>query len=167
MRTRRANPGRVRGATRETSVRGFTLIEILLVIALVGASLAMASPILADLVQREDLGAETLLVVDALQEAQSAAMTGKGSGRFGVHFETGSVTRFEGASYSPGAPDNFVRDLSDLVSVTDVTVTGSGNDVLFENHRGTPSQTGTVTLTDVGGATRTITIGAAGLIEAD
>lgn len=157
---RRAVGGRGRSS-------GFTVIELLIVIALVAGTAVLASPFLSDALQKEDLGAAAEGAVDALRLAQSVAMTGKGTGHAGVHFESGMYSYFEGASYVPGDPSNEPHGLSGLVTISAIALNGGGSDVTFGDRRGTPDQTGTVTFTDAGGASVAVTIGEAGVIRAD
>lgn len=111
---------------------------------------------------------------DALREAQSSVMAGKNNARFGVHFEGTKLVFFQGAVYSAVDPNNVVHAFSGFVTVSAVTLApggacalpvGTGNcDVHFSNHRGTPTESGTVSFTD-GGNVKTVTIGAGGMID--
>jgi hypothetical protein len=113
--------------------------------------------------------------VDALREAQSSVMSGKNNAKFGVHFEGGRYTFFQGATYSSSDPENVAHILDANVTVTAVTLSpggsctlpaGTGNcDVHFINHFGTPTETGTIVFTGDDGTTKTVTVGAAGMID--
>ena len=146
--------------------RGFSLIETIMAVAMLGILLAIATPTLGSLVTRNDVRISADTAVDALREAQSAAMARKDSGQYGVHFETGQFVFFEGTSYSVGDPDNVVHELDPQVEITGITLTGGGSEAFFVNHKGTTAQDGTIVFTSETG-TRTITVNAAGLIDVD
>jgi hypothetical protein len=140
---------------------------MLIVVALMASTFVLAAPVLDTLVQTQDLSSESDLVVDALREAQSSAMTGYDGGVYGVHFMSGDYTLFRGATYNISDPDNIVHEFPGFVGIIDVTLEGGGNDVIYRNHRGTTQQPGSVTLVDAGGNTVTVSIGESGLIQKD
>jgi len=153
---------RTRG-TRDA--RGFTVIEIITVFAIMGFIALIALPFLSTSIATNDLQIATQETVDALREAQSSAMSGKGGGHFGVHIESAQFVYFEGSTYVPGAATNVVHALSGNVSITGVTLSGGGDDVRFSNHKGEPTETGSITLTDITGDARTVVVNAVGMID--
>jgi Tfp pilus assembly protein FimT len=157
--SRRAWPGGSGGSA------GVTLLEMLLVIALMAAVSVLAAPLVSGSVREGDLDAAAALAVDALGEAQTSAMSGKSPRIFGVHFETTKFVFFRGASYNPADPDNDIRDLGQQVSVSSVSISGGGSDIHFSDYRGIPAETGSVVFSGVDGGTRTVAVNAAGLID--
>ncbi len=147
------------------SDNGFTLFEVLLVIAMVAFVTVMAAPFLSGSLSRGDLSAATDRAADALKEARASAMSGRATGEYGVHFETGGFTLFQGQAYSAVDPGNVVYDLSGLVSVSVITVEGGGNDILFTDPSGSPTDVGTVQLSDSTGETAIISVNRAGMID--
>lgn len=147
--------------------RGFTVIEVILVIAIMGFLVVLAAPFLSDTLSRNDLAIASDGAIDALREAQSSSMSGRNTGLFGVHFETAQFVFFEGATYNPSDPNNVTHALGGNVTITTITISGGGSDVHFASHKGEPTETGSVTFTDVGGNVKTVTLNAAGLVEAD
>jgi len=145
--------------------RGFSLLEVLLVIALTAAMAALSAPFLASSFSKNELAAASDQVVDALAEARSAAMHGRSGGKYGVHFETDRFVYFEGETYSAIDPDNTEHLLSGLVSVTDISISGGGSDIHFRSASGSSVETGSVQLTDSAGLTRTVSVNEAGLID--
>lgn len=152
-------------AVYASTCAGFTMVEMLIVIALMGAALTLAAPVLDTLVQNRDLDGQTGLVADSLRQAQTAAMTGLGDGAYGVHFASDGFTYFTGTSYNAADPDNVVHGFSGFVSIIDVTLTDSGTDVVYRDHHGVPEESGSITLTEPGGRTTLVVVGEAGLIE--
>lgn len=147
--------------------KGFTIIEVILVIAIMGSLAMLAAPFLSDTLSRNDLAIASDGAVDALREARSSSMSGRGTGLFGVHFETTKFVFFEGATYGASDPDNVTHALGGNVTITAIAISGGGSDVHFAGHKGEPTETGSITFTDVGGNVRTVTVNAAGLVETD
>lgn len=159
------------------SARGFTVVELLIVVAMAGLLSYLAAPFLSTSLSANDAKQSSVSAADALREAQASAMSGHRDSRYGVHFEGTKFVLFRGATYAPADVDNSVHDLTGLVSVSAVSLSpggscdlpaGTGNcDVHFENRRGTPSASGTVTFTGAGGETRVVTVNAVGMIDAE
>ncbi|MBN1585324.1 hypothetical protein JW899_03075 [Candidatus Uhrbacteria bacterium] len=141
---------------------GLTTIEVLLAITLFAAVAAMTAPFAGRTVGGGQVSATAERVTDALRQAQFGAMNGRNPGRFGVRFEPDRFTYFSGPSYSPADPENVVTVLDGGVSISHSL---SGNDeVVFGNHLGRPSASGTVTVTADSGQSQTVTVGSDGLI---
>lgn len=161
--------------THPKNTRGYTMLEEIIVVAIMGMVGVMAAPYLFSAVGSNDLATTAQGAVDALREAQSSAMSRKNTGKFGVHFEAAKFVFFEGAAYSAGDANNVVHALSGQVAVSAVALspggsctvaTGSGNcDVHFANHRGAPTESGSITILNIDGPAKTVTVNAAGMIE--
>jgi prepilin-type N-terminal cleavage/methylation domain-containing protein len=158
--------------------RGFTVIELLIVIAAVGIMAATITPMLGSSVPAGDLDASAQLATDALRRAQAAVMSGRqnnvgAASRWGVHFEGGQVVVFSGATYGPAGVDNQAVVFNQEVRVTSVSLGGSCSlpagtgdcDVHFAKVNGEPTESGAVTLTSSAGGTKTVTVNAAGLTD--
>jgi prepilin-type N-terminal cleavage/methylation domain-containing protein len=155
--------------------RGYTFIEVVLVVAIMGLMALVSSPFLSTTLTSSALTTNADLVSDTLRQAQSSAMSRKNTGKFGLHFEATKFVLFEGATYNASDVNNDVHTLTGEVGFSAVALTpggsctvasGSGNcDVHFVNHRGVPTESGTITLLNVDGASKTITINAVGMID--
>ena len=141
---------------------GLTLVEVLIVIMLFAATAAMTAPFAGRSLSGHQASATAELVTDALRQAQTESMSHKNAGIFGVHFESDNFVYFAGAIYNPADPDNIVHDMYDDIGLSHSF--GGADDVIFDNHRGLPSVSGTVTVTADGGQTQVVTIGPAGAI---
>jgi type II secretory pathway pseudopilin PulG len=156
---------------------GFTFMETLIAVAMLSALSLLVAPLMQDSLMHADAGRYADEGVDALREAQAATMSGKNNARYGVHFEGTKFVFFQGATYSGADPNNVEHALTGNVTITAVSLSpggactlpaGTGNcDVHFASRKGTPTETGSVTFTGAGGQVETVTVNAAGLIDAN
>lgn len=145
--------------------RGFTLPEVLVVVAVIGilASLALSS--LTDYLQHQEFKVTTETVKDYFLKARSQSQNGYKENEYGVHVATGIATLYVGPAYVVANPENEVYTLAGGVSASTAFSDG-GSQILFDRLTGIPSATGTVLLTQSAtGLTATITINGTGLIE--
>lgn len=155
--------------------RGFTSIEVLIVLAILGIAAGLILPVADTSLQRDDLEVAAVSMVDAIRSAQSSSMGGRDNVSWGVHFSAGSFVVFSGGTYSDGAETNEPHDLGGRVRISDVSllpgvpcnlVSGTGNcDLHFADPGGRPSESGTITLTNQADETRTVTINSEGMTE--
>lgn len=149
-------------------------MEVMVVVAMAAVLGLLASPILSTDAARTDARDFSLEASDAVREAQASVMAGKDNAKFGVHFEGTKFVFFEGATYSSSDANNVVHSIGKRVTVTAVALSGgsctlpagSGNcDLHFTDHKGTPTETGSVTFTGDDGTVRTLTVNAAGMVD--
>ncbi|MFA6909332.1 MAG: type II secretion system protein [Patescibacteria group bacterium] len=140
-----------RQSARHQPVHGFTVIEILLVIALFGLLSALAVPFYSSFQTQQRLEGKRAEIVSLIRTAQVSSMAGADSDSHGFHVEPTSVTFFTGSAYTPGHPDAFTVDLGPQMTVS----TSFGDTALFQAPTGTPDRFGTLTL---GLSTRSYTI---------
>lgn len=139
--------------------RGFTLLEILLVVALISAMVGITSPVLVRLQRSNDLQVAQQALVQAHRRSQQLARASKNDQTWGVEAQTGSITTFMGTSYA-------LRDPSydEVFSISpSITISGVGETVYSKTFV-TPSVTGSTTLTG-DGVSRITTINAEGTVE--
>jgi len=148
------------GGSRYTipmSSRGFTLVEMLIVLALLGAIAAVGIPVYYTIQGRNDADVAVQSIALSLRRAQLLSEGSSGDSVWGVHMATGTVTVFRGASYASRATSfDEVNDLSPAITASGV------NDVTYSKVYGLPSATGTMLLTSKADGTRTITINTKG-----
>lgn len=145
--------------------RGFTLIEILIAL---GIGLVLTTVVLSVFMNfrsYQALDKDVGLIVEVIRQAKSLTLNSKNSSQYGVHFESGSITIFTGASYSSTSPTNLVHTFNSGVSAT-TTLTGSVRDIVFKRLSGETDNNGTIVLSSqFSTTTKTITVYKTGLVE--
>jgi len=141
---------------------GFTLLELLLSIAIIAIITGMSLPLYAGFQSRNDLDVDTQGVVGMLRRAELYARTMNGDGPWGVKVQSGSAVLFKGSTY---ASRDTTVDETDTIP-TEITFSGTLSEVVFSKFTATPSATGTVILTHTANnETRTITLNAKGMVD--
>lgn len=128
---------------------GFTLVELLVTIGIVGIVSAFSVPAYGAMRQSVALTAATRQLVSTLREAQNKSITSQDNAQFGV--------RFTGATYTlyRVAPAQDIRTVTADVPII------SSNPVIFTRLSGQATQT---TITLGSSHVKTITISAQGLV---
>lgn len=139
---------------------GFTLIEMILSVTIIGIMTAIIVPIYYSFQVRNDLDIAATTTAQSLRRATLLSQAVDGDTSWGVKIQTGNITLFKGISY-------VVRDITyDEVSNLPTSITPSGlSEIVFTKFLGLPVSTGTVTLTSNANETRTITINAKGMVS--
>ncbi|HSX18140.1 MAG TPA: type II secretion system protein [Candidatus Saccharimonadales bacterium] len=141
---------------------GFTLIELMLSIAIVSLLAGLSLPVYASFNNRNDLDLATQNVASTLRRAETYSRGAKADNSWGVERQSGKVTLFKGTSFV-GRDTTF-----DESTTIPPSVALSGlNEVLFSKLSGLPTTTGNIilTLTTGGSETRTVNINAKGVIN--
>ncbi len=139
---------------------GFTLVEMLLCVAIITLLVGVSLPISQSFVQGDDLNVATQSVVETVRRAQTYARTLDGDTNWSVEFQSGTVTLFKGTNFA-GRDTNYDEAYSLPGSVT---ASGLG-EVQFTKFTGIPNTTGTVTLTSTTTSTKTVTVNAKGVVS--
>ena len=151
---------------RQSTPKGFTLIEIVIVLGIASILMAVGFSAFTSYRKSESLSKDTDLVVSVLQQARSQTLTGKNATAYGVHFESGAVTLFTGSAYTAGASSNQRYPLSSDITLT-TNIEGGGSNVIFERITGETDHYGTsaIRLTSTTLASTTIRVYQTGIIE--
>ena len=138
---------------------GFTLVELLLSVALITVLLGISMPVYRTLYVDNDLEIIASITTDTLRRAQVLSYANEGNSSWGVHVSSDSIILFKGSSYA-------ARDASfDEISTLSAGTTPSGiTDIVFTRLSGLPQTTGSITLTTNSGA-KTISINAKGMVD--
>jgi len=150
-------------------MRGFTLIEILIVIGISAILVSLSGSVYISLSQRSDVDREAQELESVLSLARSKTLASHNEQSFGVHINsaTNEYFLFEGASYNPIAPGNKRFDIASGVSISSLNLNGGGSDIVFDRLTGESSDFGSVILQDLSDTSRlrAICIDASGIAE--
>jgi prepilin-type N-terminal cleavage/methylation domain-containing protein len=141
-------------------MEGFTLLEVLLCVAIIGLLTGLSVPVYETFVRRNDLDLTTQGIVMMLERAETYARAVNGDAAWSVEVQSSQVTLFQGTTF---ASRNTAYD--EILPIP-VSMTRSGlSEVQFSKFSALPNATGTITLTSTTNDTRTITINAKGMVD--
>jgi prepilin-type N-terminal cleavage/methylation domain-containing protein len=122
---------------------GFTLIEVLVVVAIMIIAGSIILPVSADYRQRNDLDISQVSFAQSVRRAQQLSMSGDGDSQWGINAISGSVVIFKGNTYATrDANYDEKYDISSNITF------GGQLEYDFAKVTGLPVQTGTATFTD-------------------
>ena len=142
-------------------MRGFTLIELVIVMAILLILFAVVGTISSGMLPRNQLSIEGGLIQETLRRAQALTIAGKQDELWGVHFTSSTMTLFGGTSYA-------MRDIDydELHSFPAGLTLGGLTDIVFSAPLGETSNTGDVSLTSNSTSEIvTISVNASGLVS--
>ncbi|MDQ3076041.1 MAG: type II secretion system GspH family protein [bacterium] len=139
---------------------GFTLIEMLLSVSIIGVMALMSVPVYQSFQTRNDLDITATSVAESIRRGQVLAQGMDGDTLWGVRIETGNIVIFKGSSFT-------LRDSEfDEVFAVPASITPSGiSEITFAKLSGLPSVNGTITLTSSANETRNISINQKGMVS--
>ena len=138
---------------------GFTILEVLLSLAIIAILAAVSVPVLQSFQTRNDLDIATFAVVQAHRRAQSLARASEGDTSWGVYATSGSITVFRGASFVLRA-----TDFDEVFEIpTNMLATGT-LEVVYASFSGLANASSSLVLTSIANETRTITLNEKGTV---
>jgi prepilin-type N-terminal cleavage/methylation domain-containing protein len=139
---------------------GFTLLEVLLSVAIIGIISGIGIPVFQSFQVSNDMGVTTSTVIQTLRRAQLLAQANDRDSQWGIKAQSGSITLFKGDSY-------IARDTSaDEVYTTPASLQYSGlTEVVYSKLFGIPTPTGTLTITSANNETSQIVVNAKGMVQ--
>jgi prepilin-type N-terminal cleavage/methylation domain-containing protein len=141
-------------------MKGFTLIEVLLSIAIIGIMTAISIPVFYNYQIKNDTYLAVSTIVQSLRRAQILTQAVEVDAAWGVKVQQGGIVLFKGTTYSS-------RDVSfDEVFDMSTTIIPSGlSEVVFNKMTGLPMQIGNITLTSNVNQSKSLTINSKGMID--
>jgi len=144
--------------------KGFTIIEILVVLAIIGFLVAVVLPSLSTMRSNQVLKSAATDIFSALNKARSNTLSSVDSSEYGVHFESAKIVIFKGTTFSSADPSNEEILISSPASVSGISLSGGGAELYFNRLSGAPNKTGTITVTN-GSLSKVVTISATGAVS--
>jgi prepilin-type N-terminal cleavage/methylation domain-containing protein len=103
-------------------IKGFTLLEILLVIGIISILLVFIVPVSLDFYKNQQLEVQTQSIIQTLRRAQSKAMAVELDSAFGFYITSQNYTLFRGNSYATrDAQYDEVFELPEIISIGGLT----------------------------------------------
>lgn len=126
--------------------KGFTIVEMILVIVIIILMSGAVFLSIREYVRGQALSGAATAIAAVLSDARTRTLSGKDGVQYGVHFEADKIVLFSGTSYSEGAAGNEVTVLDSQVVISDIALSGGGDDIIFEKLTGDVDAHGTITV---------------------
>jgi len=140
-------------------VEGFTLIEILIVIAIMAVLAALTIPVGVNFFVSQQLDTVVDEVMQVLRRAQLKGMTQERDSDWGIRFNSDTYVLFKGSSFASRDPV-FDEDFDLAGGIT----TSGISEVVFAKFSGVPNVIGTITISQ-GSKSKAIDVNAVGKID--
>jgi prepilin-type N-terminal cleavage/methylation domain-containing protein len=142
------------------SKTGFSLVEIMLSLALLGLIGGLSAPLAVGFFQRTRLAADQNRIAQTLRHGQVLAESGQRDSPWGVRINNKEVILFAGDSYASR------NEKFDQVYSLRPSFTVSGPDeFVFSKLSGRPDTTGTITLETAAGQSRSVSLNEVGTVS--
>lgn len=139
--------------------RGFTVLEMLLTVGLIGVLTGVSAPVVARLQGSNDLEAAQRALIGAHRRSQQLSRSSINDQTWGIKVQTGSVSTFMGTSYATrDTAYDEVFQISNAISISGL------NEIIYSKTSAMPSAIGTTTLQN-NGQTKAATVNAKGTID--
>ncbi|MEI7452453.1 MAG: DUF2341 domain-containing protein [Candidatus Falkowbacteria bacterium] len=147
---------------KNKNLRGFSLVEMLIVVAIVSILAAASLPVYSNFYGRAQLNEGSLAITQALRQARESSFVRYNNSNYGVKFLSNSYVLYTGTSYaSRTTSSDLTYSLDKSLSIT---TTLSNSEVNFSKGLGKPNTSGTITLTNVTLGDKVVSVNSSGLI---
>ena len=138
---------------------GFTLLELLLSVAVISALAGLSLPVYRTLLSKNDLDIAAVTIAQSARRAQVLSQAVDGAATWGIKVQSGSIVIFKGTSYS-------VRDANfdEIVDVPGNISVGGASEIVFAKFTGFPQTTGTMNISTESDS-RSVTINEKGMVN--
>jgi len=112
---------------------GFTLLELLIAISILGVIVAITMPKLVDYRKEQSLKNTAENIVSILNKAKSDSLNSLNSLNYGIHFSSNYLDYFIGTTYNPADINNKRTNFGDGVTLSPggLNLNGGGSDIIF------------------------------------
>jgi type II secretory pathway pseudopilin PulG len=139
---------------------GFTVIEMLLVVAFIAMLAGISAPIYMSFQNRNELNVATTVLVQSLRRAQTLSRSMENDLSWGVYLEGNTLTIFNGDSYSTRDTNyDEVFDFGNFIYFS------GNNEIVFDLVTGETSDVGDIQINSNNNETKTITINTKGMVD--
>jgi prepilin-type N-terminal cleavage/methylation domain-containing protein len=154
---------------KNTKNKGFTLIEMLVVVFIIALLMAVIVPGLSRFHNQQVLQNTTEDVVTLLNEARNNTISSKNSNTYGIHLETDRAILFTGTTFNSNDPSNVpvIFDTAAIIPATGgISLSGGGSNIIFNRITGETANYGTIIIRMASNATqqKSISISQIGVI---
>lgn len=139
--------------------KGFTLLEVLLSIAVVAVLAGFSLPIFRTMLTKNDLDVATVTVAQTLRRTQILSQAVDGDTSWGIKVQSGTITLFRGTSY--GTRDSSFDETFDLP--TSINPSGT-TEIVYAKFTGLPQTTGSI-IFSTANDTKTISVNEKGTVN--
>jgi len=145
--------------------KGITALELLLVVAVLGAVFSIVIPQFSKIRELQALKSGVADILSSIDKARSQTLSSLNSLEYGVHFETAQIIIFQGVNFSTDDINNEIINVISPAGISNVTfdsISDVSGKIYFNRLSGNPNRTGTVTLSTAN-FSKIITISATGV----
>ena len=147
--------------------KGFTLIEMIVAIAIITILASIVALNLGSFRETQGISNASDEIIALVNQARSRTLAADGGTNYGVHFDSNEAVLFAGSTYAAGTPGNITVPVDPSIEISDVSLAGSGSDVVFDMLTGDTDDYGTIGIRRLTAATgeKTLTIEKTGAIS--
>lgn len=140
--------------------QGFTLIEVLLSVAIITILTGLSLPVYESFARKNDLDVTAQQLAATLRRAETYARSVNRDAAWSVNIQPTGVTLFQGTNFA-------TRDQTydETFPIPNSIATSGLGEIQFAKLSAAPNTTGTITLTENANNIRTVTINAKGMVE--
>lgn len=148
---------------------GMSIIELIIVVVVVVLITSIIIFSFSVVSRNQLLNNSVDQVTSLVKEARAKTLSSENLSQFGVHFASTSATLFEGELFVGGAVTNKVITLPESLEISNISLTGGGDDILFQRITGKTNEPGYVTVDFKSGSSkeRKIIINIMGVIDVE
>ena len=139
---------------------GISMLEILLVVALIAIVAGFSVPVYQSFQVQNDLDIAATTLAQTLRRAQISSQGMRDDTQWGVYVKSGDITLFQGASYT-----GRDVDYDEVYSVPTTIIPSSNWEVVFDKYTGNLAADSSLILTASNGRTKNIVINTKGMVE--